>query len=239
MLQQLAVFAAGFVTAITGFGFNALSLPLLAVALEPHHAVVVGLLVGLLIFALVLFLPGVRRAVDMRLVWTLFGWSVIGLPVGAYILVLLDERTLRLTIGGLTFLYAAGQLAGIVPSAPATRRAAPYVGVLSGILSSSVSMGGTPIMLYLLGMGGEPRDLRATAVVYVILSTIGSLVVLFWTGLVDGASLVDALSLAPAAVIGFGLGALAFRHVSRTLFLRLTLLMLATAGLFALVAALR
>ena len=237
MLQQVAVFAAGFVTAITGFGFNALSLPLLAVALEPHHAVVVGLLVGLLIFALVLFLPGVRHAVDCRLVLSLFAWSLIGLPVGARILVLLDERQLRLIIGGLTFLYAAGQLVGLMPTLPASRRAAPYVGVLSGVLSSSVSMGGTPIMLYLIGLGGEPHELRATAVVYVILSTVGSLVVLFWTGLVDTSSLLDAVILAPAAVVGFGLGALVFRYVSRTLFLRLTLIMLALAGLFALVAA--
>jgi hypothetical protein len=42
--------------------------------------------------------------------------------------------------------------------------------------------GGTPIMLYLIGMGGEPRQLRATAVAYVILSTAGSLIVLDWTG---------------------------------------------------------
>jgi hypothetical protein len=175
VLQQLAVFAAGFLTAITGFGFNALSLPLLAVAFEPHHAVVVGLLVGLLIFALVLLLPGVRQAVDWRLVWTLFAWSLLGLPLGARILVLLDDRALRLVIGGLTFLYAAGQLTGVLPTLRASRRASPYVGVLSGILSSSVSMGGTPIMVYLIGLGGLPRHLRATAVAYVILSTIGSL----------------------------------------------------------------
>jgi uncharacterized membrane protein YfcA len=128
----------------------------------------------------------------------------------------------------------------VLPTLPASRRAAPYVGVLSGVLSSSVSMGGTPIMLYLIGLReGEktPHELRATAVVYVILSTVGSLAVLFWTGLVDTSSLIDAVILAPAAVIGFGLGALVFRYVSRTLFLRLTLIMLALAGLFALVAA--
>ena len=38
MLEQSAVFLAGFLTAITGFGFNAVSLPLLAVAFEPHRS---------------------------------------------------------------------------------------------------------------------------------------------------------------------------------------------------------
>jgi uncharacterized membrane protein YfcA len=239
MLEQVAVFLAGFLTAITGFGFNAVSLPLLAVAFESHHAVVVGLLVGLLIFALVFLLPGVRHAVDARLVWTLFAWSVPALPVGAWLLVWLDERALRLTIGGLTFVYAAGQLMSIWPSPPANRRAAPFVGLLSGVLSSSVSLGGTPIMLYLLSLGGEPRDLRATAVAFVILSTIGSLVVLFWTGLVDRAALIDAIILAPASVAGFGLGALAFRYIDRHLFMRLTLVVLAAVGLIAFVAGLR
>jgi uncharacterized membrane protein YfcA len=239
VLEQLAVFAAGFLTAITGFGFNALSLPLLAIAFEPHHAVVVGLLVGLLIFLLVLLLPGVRHAVDMRLVWTLFAWSLLGLPLGARILVVLDDRALRLVIGGLTFAYAAGQLTGFLPAVRASRRATPYVGVVSGILSSSVSMGGTPIMLYLIGLGGEPRDLRATAVAYVVLSTVGSLVVLSWTGLVDRAAIQDALELSPAALAGFALGALAFRYVSRQLFLQLTLLLLAATGALALLAGLR
>jgi uncharacterized protein len=239
VLEQFAVFAAGFLTAITGFGFNALSLPLLAVAFEPHHAVVVGLQVGLLIFVLVLLLPGVRHAVDTRLVWTLFAWSLLGLPVGARILVVLDDRTLRLVIGGLTFVYAAGQLTGLVPAVRASRRATPYVGVVSGILSSSVSMGGTPIILYLIGLGGEPRDLRATAVAYVVLSTIGSLVVLWWTGLVDRSTIQDALELSPAAVAGFALGALAFRYVSRQVFLQLTHVLLAATGVVALVAGLR
>jgi uncharacterized membrane protein YfcA len=172
-------------------------------------------------------------------VWTLFAWSLLGLPLGARILVLLDDRALRLVIGGLTFLYAAGQLTGVLPTLRASRRASPYVGVLSGILSSSVSMGGTPVIVYLIGLGGEPRDLRATAVAYVVLSTIGSLVVLFWTGLVDRAALLDAVELSPAAVAGFGLGALAFRYVSRDLFLRLTLVLLATTGAVALAAGLR
>jgi uncharacterized protein len=239
VLEQLAVFAAGFLTAITGFGFNAVSLPLLAIAFEPHHAVVVGLLVGLPIFALVLLLPGVRRAVDTRLVWTLFAWSLFGLPLGARILVVLDDRALRLLIGGLTFAYAASQLAGVLPAVRASRRATPYMGVLSGILSSSVSMGGTPIIVYLIGLGGEPSDLRATAVAYVVLSTIGSLVVLAWSGLVDRAAMLDAVELAPAAVVGFALGALAFRFVSRQVFLQLTLLLLAATGIFALIAGLR
>jgi uncharacterized protein len=239
MLEQLAVLLASFLTAITGFGFNAVSLPLLAVAFEPHHAVVVGLLVGLLVFGMVFVLPGVRQAVDARLVWTLFAWSVPGLPLGAWILLQLDARALRLVIGGLTFLYAVGQLTGIVPTLSASRRAAPYVGVLSGVLSSSVSMGGTPIILYLIGLGGAPRDLRATAVAYVILSTIGSLAVLSVTGLLDGAALRDALALVPAAVLGFGLGALAFKYISRSVFVRLTLILLAGVGLFALVAGLQ
>jgi uncharacterized protein len=239
MLQQIAVFIAGVLTAITGFGFNAVSLPLLVVALEPHHAVVVGLLVGLLIFCVVLLLPGVWRAIDARLVWTLFVWSLPGLPVGAAILVWLDERLLRLVIGGLTFAYAAGQLFGVSPSLPASRRAAPFVGLVSGVLSSSVSFGGTPVMLYLIALGGSPRDLRATAVGYVILSTVASLGVLYWTGLVDTVALLDAAALTPVALLGFGVGALAFRYVSRTVFVRLTLIVLAAGGLVALATGIR
>jgi uncharacterized protein len=240
MLEQAAVFMAGFLTAITGFGFNALSLPLLAVAFEPHHAVVVGLLVGLLIFALVYLLPGVRHAVDARLVLTLFAWSLPGLPLGALILVWLDARSLRVIIGGLTFAYATSQLLGKgVPPRMITRQAAPIVGLLSGVLSSSVSMGGTPIMLYLIGLGdAKPRELRASAVGYVILSTVASLAVLWWTGLVNAVALSDALTLAPASLIGFGLGALAFRYIGAALFVRLTLVSLAAVGLYALVAGL-
>ena len=94
-------------------------------------------------------------------------------------------------------------------------------------------------MLYLLGLGGLPRELRATAVAYVILSTVGSLGVLSVAGLVDRSALLDAAALAPAAVGGVGPGALAFRSISRTLFVRLTLLLLASVGLIALASGLR
>jgi hypothetical protein len=43
----------------------------------------------------------------------------------------------------------------------------------------------------------------------------------------------------PVAVVGFGLGALAFNYISRDVFVRLTLILLAAVGLFALVAGLQ
>ena len=240
MLEQVAVFLAGFLTAITGFGFNALSLPLLATAFEPHHAVVVGLLTGLLIFVLVFFLPGVSQAADTRMVAILFLSSLPGLPLGALLLVWLDARTLRLLIGGLTFAYASAQLLGWMPRLPPTRKAAPFVGLVSGVLSSSVSLGGTPVMLYLIGLDpSDPRQLRATAVAYVVLATVASLVVLSFTGLIDTPVLVDAARLVPSSVVGFILGALAFRRISPAAFIRLSLVTLAGVGLFALVDALR
>lgn len=227
---------AGFLTAITGFGFNALSLPLLALAFEPHHAVVVGLLVGLLIFVLVFLLPGVRQAIDARLVWILFAASLPGLPLGALLLVWLDARLLRLLIGALTFIYAAGQLLSVVPRIPSARAAAPIVGFISGVLSSSVSLGGTPVMLFMISQPNrEAHELRATAVAYVILTTIASLLVLTPTGLVNQAAVLDAAKLAPASLVGFGLGAVAFRYIGRELFVRLTLVVLAIVGLIALI----
>jgi uncharacterized membrane protein YfcA len=239
VLQQAAVLVAAFVTGITGFGFNAVSLPLLAVAFEPHHAVVVGLLDALLIFGLALVAPGVRQAIDTRMVLILFASSLPGLPLGAALLVWLDERILRLVIGVLSFGYAAGQLSGAIPTLHAKREHAPGIGVLSGILSSSVSLGGTPVMLYLSGLGGAPRDLRATAVAYVFLTTLASLAVVYWTGLLDAGAIRDAATLAPASLIGLAVGTFAFRYASRTLFIRLTLVLLAIGGLVALVAALR
>ncbi|MBV8714248.1 MAG: sulfite exporter TauE/SafE family protein [Chloroflexi bacterium] len=241
MLQQAAVLVAAFLTGITGFGFNALALPVLAVTFEPHHAVVVGLLVGLLLFSLVFALPGVRGAIDMRLVRTLFMWSLPGLPLGALLLNWTDARTLRLVIGALTFGYASVQLLGRLPFKTMTRRAAPVVGLLSGVLSSSVSLGGTPVMLFLIGLGGgTPRSLRATAVAYVVLTTVASLTILFFgTAYVTMEALRDAVTLAPAALVGLALGAVAFRYISASLFVRLSLIMLAAVGLFALIAALR
>jgi uncharacterized protein len=241
MLEQAAVLVAAFLTGITGFGFNALALPVLAVTFEPHHAVVVGLLDGLLLFTLVFLLPGVPSAVDRPLVLKLFLWSLPGLPIGALLLTWTDAHTLRLVIGGLTFVYATTQLLGKLPFTRTSRRAAPVVGVLSGVLSSSVSLGGTPVMLFLIGLGDvTPRHLRATAVAYVVLTTVASLAILYaTTALVTAEALHDAAALAPAALLGLAVGALAFRYISAALFVRLSLVMLAAFGLFALVAALQ
>lgn len=224
---------------LTGFGFNLLSLPLLAVAYEPHHAVVVGLLVGVLVFGLVLLIPGVWGQMDVGLVRIIFLSSLIGQPIGAFLLSVADARTLRMAIGGIAFSYAVGQLLGVLPQMPASRRVAPLVGVAAGILATSVTMGGTVVILYLLSQGRQKGDLRATSVGYVFLSTIAACITLALAGLVTREALADAVSLAPASVLGFLAGAVIFRFVPSPAFLRLTLILLALVGLIALVAAFR
>jgi hypothetical protein len=85
---------------------------------------------------------------------------------------------------------------------------------------------------------GAPR-LRATVIAYVILSTVASLAVLSWTGLVMAQHSWTQLRSLSRRAEGSAIGALAFRHVSRALLQRLTPFVLARAGLIALVAVLR
>src|SRR5215470_9181322 len=93
----LAVFGAAFLRGFTGFGFGLASVPALSLMLSPVVAIPLSLL--LVMLAGLRQLPKIRHLPDWRSVWILVAGSVVGSPIGIWVLTALPANAIRVVIG--------------------------------------------------------------------------------------------------------------------------------------------
>lgn len=219
------VLAAAVLRGFTGFGFGLAAVPLLSLGLPP--AQVVPLVVSLQV---IIGAAGLRDAVaicDWRAVGMLFPGLVAGIPLGLLILTALRPDPVRLTIGGIILASVALIWRGVRLRPEPGWTTGAGVGLVSGIISGLASMGGPPVVVYLLAIGHNAARLRATTIVYFMLSGCVSLVPMAWRGLITRDTLMWCVATLPVLLGGSRLGTWLF-HRSRPIHHRMTALITLT-----------
>jgi uncharacterized protein len=208
VLTMAGVLAASVLRGFTGFGFGLAAVPLLSLALPP--AEVVPLVITLQV---VIGVAGLRAAsvlCDWRSVRLLTPGLIVGVPIGLLILTTLPPNPVRLAIGGVIAFSVWLIYRGVrLPPNP-SRLVSFGVGLFSGIISGLASMGGPPIIVYLLAVGHTATRMRATAIVYFMLSGIVSFVPMTVEGMITRDILIWTAASLPVLFGGSRLGTWAF-----------------------------
>ena len=215
------VFAASVLRGFTGFGFGLAAVPLLSLALPP--AQVVPLVVT---FQVIIGVAGLRTAsatCDWRAIGLLLPGLVAGVPIGLLVLTALPADHVRLAIGAIILLSVLLIQRGVrLPPQPSILIGGG-VGLVSGIINGLASMGGPPVVVYLLAVGHTSVRMRATSIVYFMLAACVSLIPMAWRGLITRDTLLWSVAALPMLFGGSRLGGWAF-HRSRPRHHRLTAL---------------
>lgn len=174
-LAALAVLLGSGLQSATGFGYALFTAPLLFALLGAHEAVTLGVLLGLLTNGLLLATERRRPAVLTRDALTLVAWSVPGLAVGAIVLRELPERPLSVLVGVAVLAGLGLRLRGDLAVAQHPRAwHARVAGASSGALATSTSLGGPPLVFYLLARGTGRVAMRDTlAAVFIAEAALG------------------------------------------------------------------
>jgi hypothetical protein len=213
MLSSLIVTMGGVLLAsllrgFTGFGFGLAAVPLLALALPP--AEVVPLVVTLQVIVGVSGLRQAWPACDWRAVGLLAPGLVVGVPIGLLILTSLPANDVRLAIGAViafsVWLIHRGARLPPDPSRPLSFG----VGLASGVISGLASMGGPPVVVFLLAIGHSAARMRATAIVYFMLAGVVSFLPMLARGLITRDVLVWSVASLPVLFVGSRIGTWAF-----------------------------
>ncbi len=215
----VVAFAAATVQSVTGFGFSLTLVPLLAVAWEPKEAVPVSLLLGLA--TNIALLTQVRGEVTVGRLPGLYLGLLIGVPLGVLFLERVDADTLQVTVGVIVFV--ATILLYTQPSIDPGHDAFAMrlgAGTLGGALSSATSMGGPPVVLYLLGREKEIDRYRATLLAYFLPSGVFAFAALAVVGRVNGDVLTVVAAALPAVVAGILTGGWLRTHLNPERFRR-------------------
>ena len=150
---------AGIAQAATGFGFGLLAMPLLALFLEPPVAVSVCVFVSLLGSYLVVI--ETHDSLHRPSVGRLLGGSLLGMPLGALLLVDLPAVWLRVAVGSIAMGFCALLLSG--RSAPALgERGLWGAGALAGVLTNACGLPGPVAVLALQGSALSTQGFRGT-----------------------------------------------------------------------------
>ena len=208
IVTMAGVLAASVLRGFTGFGFGLAAVPLLSLGLPP--AQVVPLVVTLQVVIGVAGLRTAAKSCDWRSVGLLVPGLVVGIPIGLLILTALPPNPVRLVIGVIVALSVVLIQRGIrLPPNP-SRLIGFGIGLISGIVSGLASMGGPPVVVFLLAMGHDPARMRATAIVYFMLSGCVSLIPMTIRGLITQDILIWTVASLPVLFGGSRLGTWAF-----------------------------
>ena len=237
-LAAIAAFAGAFVQSTTGFGFALVLSPALFAVMDPVEAVMTLLVLGLALNLLVLFERGRPEHVAWRALMPVLLWALPGLAVGAVALTRLSKEVLQVAVGLAVMAVAAWQLRRRRRGADPHPVSAGLAGFTSGALTTSISVSGPPIVLWLEARRAHPEEFRASlAASFLALNLAGGVVLLG----AEGSGPLDAGAVAPLlalVAVGYGLGAVAFRRLDRERFYTVVLALVAGTGIASVVAGL-
>jgi uncharacterized protein len=231
VLAALAAFVGAAVQSASGLGFALVLSPALFAVMDPEEAVTAVLLLGAALCALVLIES--HRVGTYGLVRLLLP-AVPGLAAGVVLLAALSKESLQVGVGLAVIVAAAWQLR----HRAVVRLPAALAGFLSGVLTTSISINGPPLALWLESERVPPREFRTTlAAAFFSLDVAGVVLILAR----EGAGTVELGKLGPllaCVLVGYGLGAVGFRRLDPERFSAVGLVVVICTGLASVVAGL-
>ncbi len=234
VILNLAVFGAAAVQAATGIGFGALAGPILLLTLGSAAAVQITIVLSLLI-ALVLA-PSLRREADGLVLRHLLVGSVLGLPIGIVIYLNADVALLELLAGVAVLGMAISVLAAGRPRADQDPARGPSerparggtlaVGVLSGLMSTSLAMPGPPVAAWMAGRNFSKTAIRSTVLTLFVPSYAAAAILQACVATTTLETLSIMAKLTPATLVGLLCGRALTSRISDLAFRRIVLFLL-------------
>ena len=222
---------AGIVRGITGFGGAMVMSPPMALLLGPLVAVPVVLLLESLAATPMLWQN--RRLVRGRVIGPILAMACVFVPFGTWILLSVEPQLMRRVIAAVVVVFSLVLLAGIRYTGKQRIATALGLGALSGTMVGATSMGGPPVILYLLA-GPDPIDVtRANLTYFVGGISFAGVAMLALNGVLGASGLLLAAVLAPGYYGGMVLGTRLFARFNDQRFRQFTLalMLVVSAGI--------
>jgi uncharacterized membrane protein YfcA len=157
-----------------------------------------------------------------------------GLPIGVWLLVVLDPIMLRWFIAAMVLslvpVLASGWRYHGEPRLPMTIG----VGLFSGVTAGAVLIAGPPVILYWLGGGNSAKIVRANLMVFFMICDILLVAIFGFASLFEARPLALSLLLGVPYLAGMGVGSHFFHGASDRLYRNIAYVIIALAALVSL-----
>jgi len=212
---------------ISGFGFSLLAMPLLSIFVDIQDAVVIATLCG--IFTNAVHLRKDFQLVERSIARRISLSALIGMPLGVVVLSVFSATHMRAIIGAVIVVLVFLMMRNFILKTENTN-VDIVLGAFSGLLATSVSTNGPPLVFLLQSKQLDPWRLRATLAYVFTISGCASFIVLMIAGKGSIEAFQYAMLSLPAMYLGTVVGRKARLRVTQEAFKRLVyVLLLATA----------
>ncbi len=236
ILILLLVLFAAFIRGLAGFGFALVLAPVLLLVLSPAAVVVINLFLALLSNIVVIVHSFAH--IDFRRILPMMLSSLLGIPLGVWIISAVSPSILKIFVGALIICFAVLVASGFRITLAGERLSAGAAGFFSGVLASSTSLGGPPVVLLMQSQRWRKEVIHPSLAGYFLFLGAASLTALAVSGQVTGEMVLTVASLAPALLAGTGLGVFVFQRVNARFFRLLSIIIIICAGLLGIVSGL-
>lgn len=233
ILGILIILTASMIQGITSFGFSLVSLPLLGIFLPLKIIVPMLIIYSLVLNTIILY--HIRHYINLKPITILVIAGIIGTPFGTYLLRISNENTLKILVGVILTFSAITNYFGYKIKVKNEKLTYIPVGLVSGLLNGSVSLGGPPLVLFLTNQGVEKQVFRANLTTYFLILNIITIPTYFINGLITKDVIQYTVYLLPALVGGALLGVALGNKVNENWFKKLTLALITVMGIVSII----
>ncbi len=236
LITGLLVTVGATVSAMAGFGFGIALMPFMVLLYPPTEAVALTLSIALC--GVCIQWLRVRQHADYRLAARLIAGTLLGVPLGGYILSIISPAVLKALIGSAVVVAAVLNLTrrsnpDLPPRQPSAALALT-TGFGAGILATTVGQPGIAVASLMAWTRLDKQVVRATLVTYFIFADLGSLATFYVKGILSQELAVTVLLLVPFYLIGLFAGDWGFRRSGQLAYRRLVLGVLSASALMGL-----
>jgi len=222
---------------LSGFGFSILAVPLITLFIAPKTAVPILMIYSIIINIVVLY--SARKEIDLKKIWILLLAGIIGLPFGAKLLVTLDGNILKIFIGIMILIFGTLLLLGFRKELKHEKIAMIPIGIISGLLSGSISISGPPIIIFLANKQLGKHSFRGNLALYFFLLNLFTIPVFWLNGLFTNEVINYSFTFFPGLIVGVVLGNLLSHKIPEQYFRKFTLILLLIMGVLAIISGLK
>jgi len=220
--------------AISGFGFALIAVPLLSLFVDPQMSVVLATVVGA--FSSTFQAITDRRYAQKKLVQRLAVTAYMGMPFGLVVFLVVSESVLRFIVGVVVLIAAVALMRGFYIS-HTNKKIDWIMGWTSGVLATSTSTNGPPLVFLLQAKKLSPESFRASINVVFSLTSFGAILLFAVSGNITTEDFGGIAVSVPMLLLGLAIGFKVRSRINAEQFRVLVFVLLVVSALSALLAA--
>jgi uncharacterized membrane protein YfcA len=201
--------------------------------MSPVTAIVL-LTIYAFVFSLVALVQLWRDVTPRALLDLLIG-TVVGTPLGVWVLATLPLSALTRLIGLVLVIAVTLELRGIMPQRLTGRAWGFGAGLLAGVIGGAVGTPGPPVVMYATTQGWSPRTMKGNVMAFFVVNQGAILAGYWWAGLLTPEVLTVTAGYTPPALVGVLAGIALFNRVDPLRFRRIVFGLLLLSGLILLI----